>query len=464
MPTLRFLFAVSTLLLTAVFAGAQDKAADCRQWTVCRDRALEAAARHDYETFHDLAWRAMQTRGAKDPDIMYLLARAQALSGRPHDALIMLERLAEMRVVTDAAENDDFKRTRALPGWADLQEMIDKIDKPEAAPALGPSGRAPEPSVASGAPAAPARVSPATPVLTPAPTALSLPATDVVRFSVPAFAAGGLAYDEVSRRFVIGNLPDRTLSIVDETSSRENALAGATAGFLDVTGIDIDTPEGDLWVVSADRNGAEPRSMLHKLQLVSGRVLKVYHPGPAYGSARFVDVAVAARRQVLVLDAAGPRLVRPSAEGDSIETVIDLPQGDALSLAPAAASIVYVAYTDRLVRVDTAARTATPLSAASGVALDGLQRIRWARGALIGLRQDEKAERQLVRVELSRSGRHALALRALDAVGETGSDVLALSVAGENLYYLVRAAGQNPDASAGTIRAPAVIRHIRLRR
>src|SRR3954464_12060931 len=80
----------------------------CTEWRACRELALAAADRGDYETFHDLAWRAVQTGPPKDPALMYLLARAQALSGRPHDALVMLERLAEMRVPSDAATNDDF--------------------------------------------------------------------------------------------------------------------------------------------------------------------------------------------------------------------------------------------------------------------------------------------------------------------------------------------------------------------
>ena len=55
---------------------------------------------------------------------MYLLARAQSLSGRPGDALVMLRRLAQLGVPTDAAENDDFRRVRALAGWAEVEALI----------------------------------------------------------------------------------------------------------------------------------------------------------------------------------------------------------------------------------------------------------------------------------------------------------------------------------------------------
>jgi hypothetical protein len=106
MPTLLF---VSLWLL-------QTPSPPCANWQSCREQALEAAARGEHETFHDLAWRAMQTRGARDPDLMLLLARAQSLSGRPGDALVMLQRLADMGIAADVASDEDFRRVRALPG------------------------------------------------------------------------------------------------------------------------------------------------------------------------------------------------------------------------------------------------------------------------------------------------------------------------------------------------------------
>ena len=53
-----------------------------------------------------------------------MLARAQSLSGRPLDALVMLQRLAA-GLATDAATSDDFRRVRALPGWEDFPRGVD---------------------------------------------------------------------------------------------------------------------------------------------------------------------------------------------------------------------------------------------------------------------------------------------------------------------------------------------------
>src|SRR5436189_6409722 len=102
----------------------------CNEWHECHRLALAAADRGDYQTFHDLAWRAVQTGPPRDPALMYLLARAQALSGRPHDALMMPQRLAEMGVPYDAANNADFIRTRQLRACPEVAARNDPPGQP----------------------------------------------------------------------------------------------------------------------------------------------------------------------------------------------------------------------------------------------------------------------------------------------------------------------------------------------
>src|SRR5262245_9824673 len=105
----------------------------CSEWHECRSMALAAAEQHEYERFHDLAWRAVQTGPPRDPSLMLLLARAQVLSGRPHDALVMLNRLAEMGIAADTT-SDDFSRTRELPGWPEVQARPEQGTRSVAAP------------------------------------------------------------------------------------------------------------------------------------------------------------------------------------------------------------------------------------------------------------------------------------------------------------------------------------------
>src|SRR5262249_45016555 len=111
---------VRTLVILASMAAQQPAsgpAATCHEWHDCQRLALEAYAHGEYEHFHDLAWRTVQTGPPRNAELMYLLARAQSLSGRPHDSLVMLGRLAEVGFITEAATDDDFRAVRQLRQW-----------------------------------------------------------------------------------------------------------------------------------------------------------------------------------------------------------------------------------------------------------------------------------------------------------------------------------------------------------
>ena len=107
-----------------LFLLFQTPAAPCADAADCRARAEAAALAGDFEVFHDLAWRAFQKGKPNDPEAMALLARAQALSGRLGDALVMLGRLTDLGRATDAATKDDFKFVRVLPGWPALEARL----------------------------------------------------------------------------------------------------------------------------------------------------------------------------------------------------------------------------------------------------------------------------------------------------------------------------------------------------
>jgi hypothetical protein len=106
---------------------------ECTDWQACRDLAAAAATREDFEAFHDLAWRAVQKGPKNERALMLMLARAQSLSGRPGDALVMLERLVQLGTAPDIATDPDFRRVRALPGWPDLERRMSEMGASPAA-------------------------------------------------------------------------------------------------------------------------------------------------------------------------------------------------------------------------------------------------------------------------------------------------------------------------------------------
>lgn len=441
---------VSSLLLFLNFGGLRQDAIprpDCRVLDECRQLALAAAGRQEFETFHDLAWRAVQLGPKNDPALMYMLARAQSLSGRPNDAIVMLARLVAMGVPVDAATNDDFRRVRALPRWPELASSI-------ASPA--PNGNTPPASqslisetVEKTAP--PAVNGPPRPVESRARgSAVVSSALEPLRFTTPQFTPAGLAYDAVSRRFVVGDRQGRKLAVVDEFSQHVANLAGAqTSGFGEIAAIEIDARQGDLWVVSSDG----PRTSLHKLQLISGRLLATYPVPERLAPVSLGDVAVAGWGAVLALDTAGHRLFRLPPHATAPEVAAILPDTAPVSIAPAENGVVYIATASGLSRLDLEARSAAAVTVKTdtGVDLGGLTRIRWHDGALAALQKASDGAYRAVRITLDPRGRAATAVSVLDPRISI-SNPTAATVVGRVLYYLANGEGSEMIVRRVTLR------------
>lgn len=424
--------------------AVQERAA-CATWVDCREQAQAAAAAGDYERFHDLAWLAVQQGRPNDPELMRMLARAQSLSGRPLDALVMLRRLAAMNVATDAATSDDFRRVRALPGWADLERTLAGLP-----PASPPEPPPPAPATDAVTVPPPARAASRNRAVEEAgaPPAVSTPGgAEMLRFHAPPFTPAGLAYDRVSRRFIVGDRRGQRLAVIDEFSHQLSTLAGAGGtGFGDLAGLEIDPRDGTLWVISQAAGGGR----LHKLQLISARALASFEPPASDPPARFVDVALADRGTVLVLDAAARQLLRLRAGATSLQVASSLGDRVPLSVAPAGGNVAYIAYDSGLARVPVGGGGAVDVKAADGVPLTGLVRVRWHNGSIVAI-QKAGAGYRAVRLRLARGGRTVTALEVLDAAVDT-ADPSATSITVGTLYYLA------PDDADGAM----VIRRVGL--
>jgi hypothetical protein len=453
--------------------------ADCREWHECRELALAAAARREFETFHDLAWRAIQTGPKNDPALMYMLARAQSLSGRPHDALVMLERLAEMGVATDAATNDDFRRVRLLPDWPELNALIERVHDARATPApdaapTSTSRRTP-PSVHSGssdrrrerraAVAAPgshdsAAMPPAGAVaFEPEPVELA------VRILMPPFSTGGLAYDAVSGRFVVGDAFGRKLIIVEKGADHAVDLVRAdSAGFHVIRALEIDRRDGDLWVATATPDDRE--WTIHRLQLVSGRPLKAVPLAESLEPMKLVDLAISPAGAVLALDAVGNRLLElPPGRAGKLRV---LPLGVQEPTSVAATDdrgVAYVAHAGGVARVDLTASKSAPLDIAAGLELGRIERIRWYRNALLAVQSDASGARQLVRFDLNASGRAVTAATVIDRTIPAADAPMFATVSGDELFYVAPATNISEHAQGSSVSPDFefTIRRVRLR-
>ena len=424
---------------------------ECHEVQECRRLALEAKERGAYETFHDFAWRTIQTGRKNDPDLMYLLARAQSLSNRPTDALVTLRRLAEMGVVYDAATNEDLWAVRTLPGWPQVAALIDRVAGSDVPP---PSPRTP------------AATPPKPKALIVEPKIQELTVVDAIRFSAPGYVPGGLAYDSVSRRFLVGDLSARKLLVVGEGSDHvEDMVRADSARFQDLTAIEIDRRRGDLWVVSTgptDGTGA-----LHKLQLISGRMLGVFEAATELQPVRFSDVAVTPSGTVLVLDDAGRRVLGFRPKARTLTATVRLEVEAPASLAASGdGEVAYVAHRDGLVRLDLATRTASAIAGPDGVDLGHFERIRWHRKTLVGAQVTPNGARRFVRLRLNPTGRRVTEATVIDASLPAGSGPTFATIAGDDLYYLVMRSAESgirPDHARGREIVDVFVQRIRLR-
>jgi hypothetical protein len=443
-------------------AGAfQRPAAGCVEWRACRELALAAETARDYETFHDLAWRAVQTGPPRDPGLLYLLARAQARSGRPHDALVMLDRIADSGVAAEATTEEAFSRTRELPGWSSVAERLERPLANSSASSSSPTPSASrlaapkEPATSSlkglpGAPSRPAVPAAATltapPVLKGAPALAGLAAvpvavTEAARLSAPSLGIAGLAYDGVSDRFVFGDRAGRKLVVVGNASNGGGApvdlVRADSAGFKDISALEIDAQRGDLWVVSGESNDA---GVLHRVQLVSGRPLRTY-VGPG-GTGELVDLAVTKNGEVLVLDAGSGSLLHLRPRGTELERLIRIDGARATSVSIGDGDgIAYVSQAGALFRVDLGARRSTALQLPGGVSLNHVERIRFYRNALFVLVRAESGPAGIVRLDLNARGTAVTRATRLDVAVPAGAGSF-FSIAGNDLLFAVQAGSE----------------------
>ena len=290
--------------------------------------------------------------------------------------------------------------------------------------------------------------------------------SDAVQFSAPRFRPAGLAFDGVSQRFVIGDALARKLIVVGIGPGHADDMVRAdSAQFDDVAALSIDTRRGDLWVASAAEVGAT--SAFHRLQLVSGRPLRMYRVPASLGPVRVVDLVVQPSGGVVALDAAGSRLLWLARGSEEVSVAIHLQLPGAKSIANTRSEhIVHIAHDGGIARVDVKARSVTTLAGPKGLALSGFEAIRMHRDSIVGLQRSSEGALQLVRLTLNATGRAVREAAVIDRQIVEGDGRVVLNITGDELYYLAIAAppdGVAREAGDRPAAVPLVIRRLTLR-
>jgi hypothetical protein len=421
------LFLLAFLTVAPTVSAGMAPQTECSDWRACRELALAAADRRDYSAFHDLAWRAVQTGPRNDSSLLYLLARAQALSGRLHDALVMIERIAPNPLASEALTDKAFEEVRQLPAWVDVETRL--------------KGGTTTPSATSSTAAISA--SPAGTSTAAAPAMAPATATEAGHFLLNRFQIAGLAYDAVSQRFVLGDQSNRKVVIVGKGTDHGVDLVRAdSAGFQSITALTINSTRGDLWVASGDGGTAS----LHRLQLVSGRPLRSYPVNLPAGPVSIVDLAVTGDDAILALDGTGGQLVQLRAGNTNFEPPLRIDAPALTSLTVADDRYAYVSHHDGLLRIDLQTRRTARVPLPANSSIGRIEQIRFFRDALIAVTAGDDGRRRLKKLELNAAGTAVRRVLTIDV--PLSADRPLLAVSSNDLLYLVPASTVSGASSA----------------
>jgi hypothetical protein len=244
-----------------------------------------------------------------------------------------------------------------------------------------------------------------------------------------------LAHDRASGRFVFGDATGRKLVVVDERMHFVvDLVREASAGFYDITALEIDARRGDLWIVSADR--ATGATRLHHVQMVSGRPLARLELPDGLTPGRFEDVAVTGDGVVYVLDTAGLRLLSMRQNAGALSVAARLDMQSPTSIAPAGEGLVYVAHEGGVSRVDTRSGRVVSVRGRN-TALPAFARLRWNAGALLGVERLADGTCRILRVRIDSATGRARTPQVL-ASGIAIPAPSAVTVTDEAVYFVSR--------------------------
>ena len=285
---------------------------------------------------------------------MFLLARAQSLSGRPGDALVMLGRIVDLGTTPDVI---DATTTSGSSACSRTGRRSRRASDRQAGAVLRrhPQHLQPPQHLQHQQPLAPVSTFSTLSTLSTSSFSASTP---------PSIDPRGLAHDAVSRRFVVGDRKARRLVVIDEVSRHVvNYVSAASAGFYeDLTAFTIDARRGDLWVVSVQRRGG--RVGLGPAQAAARVGARAVRGADGAGRPRRCASSTSRSRPTAPSTrstAVDARIFRVRPGARALEPVMRLEARHPTALTAADDRTLYVAAEKGLVRVDLAARAAAPV-------------------------------------------------------------------------------------------------------
>jgi hypothetical protein len=244
-----------------------------------------------------------------------------------------------------------------------------------------------------------------------------------------------MAYDKVSARLIIADDSTGTLKVLSELSGNTVDLVSAGwGGGYRTNALVIDSKRGDLWVAGT-RIGGAPESVVHRVQLISGRLLYTVPSPEDSGATRFAAVALSSA-SVFVLDAEGGRIYEISGAAKTLRLRTGIKEPDLRGLTLASDTVAYVAHAGGILRVDLASRRSTRVSGAKGIALDGIEWIGYFDNSLLAVQRRPDGALAAMRFRFDSRGRTITAIDTYGAAAAAGAAIL-----GDTFFFVSASPG-----------------------
>ncbi len=325
----------------------------------------EAYQAGKYDVFLTEMRRAFAAR-PDHPRIIYNLASALALNGKPDEAILMLERLGAMGLSMPAEKDDDFK---SLAGQDRFRAACVRFASNSASAGS---------SIAS----------------------MAIPGKQLI--------FEGLAYDPVSHATFASSVRERKIVRVDSTGAA-TTFADRSAGLWSVFGMAVDSKRRILWAAT----GAVPqtdgftaadagKSAIVGFDLSSGKVR--YRLEPADGKPHSLgDVTLAPNGDLFASDSNGGALFVARATGTSLDLLV--PEGELLSpqglvVVPDGSRLLVGDYALGLCVVDLHTRRVARVSTPDSVCLLGIDGLTMSGRDLIVIQNGIRPHR-VARIRMS---------------------------------------------------------------
>jgi hypothetical protein len=364
--------------------------------------AVEARNEGDYQSYLRELREALGLRPGH-PELVYYVAGAHALLGRPDEAVAALVELADLGLGFPAEADPAFESLVGDPAFEAVLRRLRANRQPVGHAEL--AFRIPE---------------------------------------EPDFIPEGIAHDPVEGAFYLGSVRKRKIIKIMGDGSVEEFASPGEAGMWSVMGMAVDPVRRHLWVCTAalpETEGVRPeeagRSAVFKFDLATGEILLRFHFSAASRPRTLGDLAVGSDGAVYVSDSQGA-IYRIRPEGTYLEVLVQRnqlasPQGLALSED---GRRLYVAdYPRGVFYVDLDSREVRPLEVPDDqtlLGIDGLAR----RGSTLIAVQNGAIPNRILRLRLGRGGREVRQVEILAASHPQWDEPTLGVVVGDRFYFV----------------------------